>query len=763
MAGKKSNLSVAKKSSQYNIDLKLTSDSANKAVLDELNKSFKGIDNQVKKTTEESLRDLNTSFDRLLQSTDDLNVLEKQYGKVVDDNVGKLKSEIDALEAKKVKIANNTDLTEKQRDAAIKILETSIKQKKQETELLKIEKAKAKARVLEKKYLGNKFNTESKLVKLHQKAVELQTKMNNLLQRESKLKTAALKAGKVAGKVGKAGLKAGGLALKGVGLAGAAIGAIGGAAIAAVGDQAAKEKALKSLKSGIDPTIADRVYVQTGADYNAIVSAINSLSKVTKDSGQLIQGAVLEIQNPGIGRMLLSTSMSGTGNLSNLKSHIDQIKKQTGSQDLTAALEASTKSRAVTHGRTSQTEYIQAYAALEAQGLDEETINRVINKVSSQKGDFIENLNKTDLSQYGKDAQERIRLGKANLGLEKLNNNEVEKSTAEKVQEQMRKLSLKKDELLVKILPLVNKLLDALKPELLDKLIDVVVKLGDALEPALENLLSLLEPLIDAVMPLIDGLIIPLLKWYNNVQKKLIENVLKPALEWLKNTGMPALVETFKAIPHLPQMLSDGIKWWWEKIKDFPGALWNTIVEGASSLGSFITESIIDPIGTKISDAWESLKSWVIEKWNTIKSFFSDIVGGIKDKIVGAVKDATVGKAVKLAKNITDNVTGALGNVANTFKTAQENVEKFYKDPGGSLKGALGLNAQGGIVNSPSLCGEAGPELVLPLDNSRSGRASQIINNFNTNQNFNMSQNQTTPLAFAQAVGMNKFVRRSVI
>lgn len=749
-----------KKSSQYNIDLKLTSDSANKAVLDELNKSFKGIDDQVKKTTDESLRDLNLSFDRLLQNTEDLNALEKQYGKVVDNNVDKLKSEIDALEAKKVKILANTDLTEKQRDAAIKILETQIKQKKQETELLKIEKAKAKARVLEKKYLGNKFNTESKLVKLHQKAIELQTKMNNLLQRESKLKTAALKAGRVAGKVGKAGLKAGGIALKGVGIAGAAIGAIGGAAIAAAGDQAEKEKALKSLKSGIDPTIADRVYVQTGADYNSIVSAINSLSKVTKDSGQLIQGAVLEIQNPGIGKMLLSTSMSGTGNLGNLKSHIDQIKKQTGSQDLTQALEASTKSRAVTRGRVSQTEYIQAYAALEAQGLDEETISRVINKVSSQKGDFIENLNKTDLSRYGKDAQERIRLGKANLGLEKLNNNEVEKSAAEKVQEQMRKLSLKKDELLVKILPLANKLLDALKPELLDKLIGVVVKLGDALGPALDNLLTLLEPLIDAVMPLVDDLVMPLLKWYSNVQKKLVENVLKPALEWLKNTGMPALIEIFKAIPHLPQILSDGIKWWWEKIKSFP----QTIIDGLSSLGGLIKESIIDPIGTKISELWESLKSWVIEKWNAVKSFFSDIIGGIKDKIVDAVKDATVGKAAKLAKNFKDNVKGALGEVANTFKTAQESVKQFYTDPGGLLKGALfGLNAQGGIVNSPSLCGEAGPELVLPLDNSRSGRAGQIINNFNTNQNFNMSQNQTTPLAFAQAVGMNKFVRRSVI
>ena len=732
------------KSSQYNIELKLTSDSANKAVLDELNKSFKGIDDQVKKTTDESLRDLNVSFDTLLQSTKDLNVLEQQYGKVIDNNVDKLKSEIDALEAKKVNIAANTDLTEAQRDAAIKILETSIKQKKQETELLKIEKAKAKARIAEKKFLDNKFSTESKLVKLHQKAIELQTKMNNLLQRESKLKSAALGVAKVGKKVGSAGLKVGKVALKGIGMAGMAVGALGGAAIAATGDRVEKEKALKSLKSGIDPTIADRVYTQTGADYTTIVSAINALSKVTKDSGQLIQGAVLEIQNPGIGKMLLSTSMSGTGNLGNLKNHIDQIKKQTGSQDLTQALEASTKSRAVTKGKVTQTEYIQAYAALEAQGLDEETINRVIRKVSDQKGNFIDNLNKTDLSRYGKDAQERIRLSKANLGLEQLNDKEVEKTSAEKIQEKMRELSLKKDELLVKLLPIAEKLISAIKPAILDKLIGVVVKLADAITPALENLLTILEPLIDAIMPVIDELLTPLLKWYSDVQKKLIENVLKPVLEWLKTTGFPALIEIFKAIPHLPQILLDGIKWWWEKIKSLPGAIWETISGGLSSLGGFIKESIIDPIGTKISEAWESLKSWAIEKWNDIKKWADELWQSIKDKFT-EFKNTII--------NLPSEIGNKIANFLSPFSSNDDPVKPII----------VGAAAQGGIVNSPTIAGEAGPELILPLDNSRAGRTSQIINNFNTTQSFNMTQNQTTPLAFAQAVGMNKFVRRSVI
>lgn len=719
-----------KKSSQYNIELKLSGSKVNKAVLDELNKSFDGLDNKIKKTTEESLRDLNASFDKLLQSTEDVNELESQYGKVIDDNISKINDEIDTLEAKKVAIASNTELTEKQRDAAIQILETQIKQKKQDVELLKLERAKAKARAAEKKFLGNKFNTESKLVKLHQKAVELQIKMNKLLAKESKLKSAALGVAKVGKKVGSAGLKAGKVALKGIGMAGMAVGALGGAAIAATGDRVEKEKALKSLKSGIDPTIADRVYTQTGADYTTIVSAINALSKITKDNGQLIQGAVLEIQNPGIGKMLLSGSTETGGNISKLKNYIDQIKKQTGSQDLTAALEASTKSRVVAKGRVSQSEYIQAYAALEAQGLDEETINRVIRKVSDQKGNFIENLNKTDLSRYGKDAQERIRLSKANLGLEKLNDKEVEKTSAEKIQEKMREISLKKDELLVKLLPIAEKLISAINPAIFDKFIAVVVKLANAITPALENLLTVLEPLIDAVMPVIDELLTPLLKWYSGIQKKLIENVLKPVLEWLKTTGVPTLIQVFQAIPHLPQILLDGIKWWWEKIKSLPGTIWETISGGLSSLGGFIKESIIDPIGTKISETWESLKTWINDTWNSAKKWVDETWQSIKDKFTEF-------------KNTIINLPSEIGNKIANFLSP--------------------FGAQGGIVNTPTIAGEAGPELILPLDNSRSGRASQIINNFNTNQNFNMANNQTTPLAFAQAVGMNKFVRRSVI
>ena len=89
-------------------------------------------------------------------------------------------------------------------------------------------------------------------------------------------------------------------------------------------------------------------------------------------------------------------------------------------------------------------------------------------------------------------------------------------------------------------------------------------------------------------------------------------------------------------------------------------------------------------------------------------------------------------------------------------KDDQENQEEIWR----GRKPSGGSRAQGGIITAPSLVGEAGPELVLPLDYSRAGRTSQIIQNFNTNQSFNMASNQQTPLAFSQAVGNNRFIKR---
>ena len=65
--------------------------------------------------------------------------------------------------------------------------------------------------------------------------------------------------------------------------------------------------------------------------------------------------------------------------------------------------------------------------------------------------------------------------------------------------------------------------------------------------------------------------------------------------------------------------------------------------------------------------------------------------------------------------------------------------------------------ANGGIASMPSICGERGPEAIIPLDFSRAARATNIATNIS--QTFHMTGNQTTALSLAQAVRSRDFSR----
>ena len=146
------------------------------------------------------------------------------------------------------------------------------------------------------------------------------------------------------------------------------------------------------------------------------------------------------------------------------------------------------------------------------------------------------------------------------------------------------------------------------------------------------------------------------------------------------------------------------------------------------------------------------------------------VVEWVEDKLD---LDAGIGEAMESAgesmKNAADEMREANERAAREAyrKNVMSNIEELtsfinnIKSNLSTLSG--GQNAQGGLITSPSIVGEAGPELVLPLDYSRAGRANQIINNFTTTQSFNLASNQSTPLALASAVGQNKFVQRSKV
>ena len=76
-----------------------------------------------------------------------------------------------------------------------------------------------------------------------------------------------------------------------------------------------------------------------------------------------------------------------------------------------------------------------------------------------------------------------------------------------------------------------------------------------------------------------------------------------------------------------------------------------------------------------------------------------------------------------------------------------------FKDMG--ISGIARSN--GGLVSMPSIAGEAGSEMVVPLDFSRSSRGRELTQNLT--QYFNMSGNETTALSLAQAVKTRDFSR----
>lgn len=618
----------------YSIDLDINTTAASKQALKELQDAFESSNN--------NMDALNNSYMWLERHTKDTAELEKQYNKIIKAQLDARDEEIEKLKAKKVSVLANARLTQQERLEQLKALDASIESLETEKQQIKAKKEELKLRIKEshllekaEKIFKRQFNEESKKYKIARSVLILQEKLVGALSKESKLRKAINKT--LSGTVKLAGK----LAQIGAGMAGGALalgGALAGAAAGTADSLVEKEKAMASLKSGIDPSVVDDVYIKTGADYEAIVAAINSLSDVTKDNGALVQGAVLELGNPGVGKLLLSTSNIGANNADKLTRAISQIKKQTGVQDMSEALEAATKSWSVSTEKVSQVDYIQAYTALQQRGFDEEQIEKIVSDVSSKSGNFVDNLNKTDLRKYTDDEQMKIRLTNAPLELQDLGLknqsvadniisllNRPQTSAAQSTAEKLRELELKKNELLVQFLPVVEAVVDGLK-----KALD-----SDTIKRIAKGLVKFLTELIPGLVDLI-----------------------------------PKFVDAIE-----------------------------TIAEGASSTRDLIDRNVDAMIGNWSRTPEEVAKS---------NPFYKEALEAIK------------------ARN------GAAG----------------------------GQKAQGGIVTAPSLVGEAGPELVLPLDYSRAGRTSQIIQNFNTTQSFNMTSNQQTPLAFSQAVGNNRFVTR---
>ena len=144
---------------------------------------------------------------------------------------------------------------------------------------------------------------------------------------------------------------------------------------------------------------------------------------------------------------------------------------------------------------------------------------------------------------------------------------------------------------------------------------------------------------------------------------------------------------------------------------------------------------VLGPIMEKLSEFMTSSKG---EKFvNSIIDFFTKTIAKIVDWLDRLVSDID---------EIKNRITGgwSFGGKKDWFDEHSQSVSGAYE-------------SNGGIASMPSICGERGAEMVIPLDHSRAARSANLTQNLV--QNFNMSGNETTALSLSQAVKSRDFTR----
>lgn len=146
---------------------------------------------------------------------------------------------------------------------------------------------------------------------------------------------------------------------------------------------------------------------------------------------------------------------------------------------------------------------------------------------------------------------------------------------------------------------------------------------------------------------------------------------------------------------------------------------------------------------------------------------FSRIASKLMDKLVVLIDNGTIDKLADALVGLVEWLANRLGDLASLGATigkgvvsAVAGVSDFFsgekKRPTDESRSTT-QKSNGGIAFGRAIVGERGPELVIPLDFARSGRAAQVVQNFT--QTFNMAGNQTTGQSLGQAVRRGSFGR----
>ncbi|HGM3197822.1 TPA: phage tail tape measure protein [Clostridioides difficile] len=181
-----------------------------------------------------------------------------------------------------------------------------------------------------------------------------------------------------------------------------------------------------------------------------------------------------------------------------------------------------------------------------------------------------------------------------------------------------------------------------------------------------------------------------------------------------------------------------------EKIKQG----FSDVFEGIGEVVKSLWEGIKGVLGAPIKAVVDFVSNGFPEKVGQVKQWWTDLKINVGQKISGFVSFVSNGFQQKVQQvgmwwqglkvNLSGKISGFVSLVENGFKSKVDSIKSawdslkkklstkitgFVSIVKSGVSNILDRFADGGVASKPSICGEAGPEMVIPLSNSKRSRA----------------------------------------
>lgn len=518
----------------YSIGLEVQQSDKTKQNIENLKAAFGDVS--------KSLEDISKEYADIIKQEGDHTDEAKAYNKLLGDRLADLEKENQMLQATSTeqgKLArdelHNLKETQKQRRLSkdelkrLKVLEASfvdltdeeIEERKRANQQLRIQ-IRTTQQGLRQEMTHRK--TLAQLVKADLKGAKDRLKLQLDFIKSLKTTEGRYAALKKAAAIGAKGAKAAGKAAIGaVGVVGGIVGgAVAGAENQVNAEAEARRLKVPGMSSDEKMALIGRLRIATPYDSAAIVDAINRTTNAVKSSNpdDIAQMAQAELEFPGMAALFQASGKDAKSrDFAIMQNRMRALQGATGANigDLSSVMQTVSNMRdSAFKSGVSQQDLVALYAALQGSNAfdDQEHIERAMRGFLAQGGlnadNFYDRMADFDWAKYVYGSQQKNQadafrktfdFGALKAANTAPVNDVVEKTAAEKAAETARKIAVKKDELVMKILDKIEPLLSNGK---LEKIIDTLLKAFEVAIPLLTPVLEVLEKVLKAIEPYID-------------------------------------------------------------------------------------------------------------------------------------------------------------------------------------------------------------------------------------------------------------------